>query len=162
MTVTSDAGLQFQVIDAFLDLVEERALSAPVVIGLDDLQWADPSSILALDALLRRLPYVPVALIAARRTAPRDERVDRLVDSLAARGATRMVLRRLSEQDVEDLVVDVVGAQPGQGLLAEVSGTGGNPLFVIELVRALRDAGDIQIVAGRAEVAETSLPRPWA
>ena len=158
ITVTSDAGLQFQVIDAFLDLVEERAMSAPVVIGLDDLQWADPSSVLTLDALLRRLPYVPVALIAARRTAPRDERVDRLVDSLAARGAARLVLDRLSEQDVEDLVVDVVGAQPGQGLLAEVAGTGGNPLFVIELVRALSDAGDIRIVAGRAEVSETSLP----
>ena len=158
MTVTSDAGLQFQVIDGFLDLVEERAMSGPVVIGLDDLQWADPSSILALDALLRRLPYVPVALIAARRTAPREEPVDRLVDSLAARGATRIVLRQLSERDVEDLVVDVVGAQPGPGLLAKLSGTGGNPLFVIELVRALRSAGDIQIVAGRAEVAESSLP----
>lgn len=158
VTVTSDAALQFQVIDAFLDLVEERALSGPVVIGLDDLQWADPSSIFALDALTRRLPYVPVTLIAARRTAPRDERVDRLVDRLAAGGATRIALRPLSDPDVEDLVADVLGAPPGHELLAEVSGTGGNPLFVIELVRALRDAGDIQIVAGRAEVAETSLP----
>ena len=55
ITVTSDPGLRFRVVDAFTDLVEELALAGPVVIGLDDLQWADPSSLLTLGALGRRL-----------------------------------------------------------------------------------------------------------
>src|SRR5205823_9809033 len=38
ITVTSDPGLQFRAVDAFVDLVEELALRAPLVIGLDDLQ----------------------------------------------------------------------------------------------------------------------------
>jgi hypothetical protein len=38
ITVTSDPGLRFRVVDAITDLVEELALAGPVMIGLDDLQ----------------------------------------------------------------------------------------------------------------------------
>ena len=38
ITVTSDPGLRFRVVDAFTDLVEEQALAGPLVLGLDDLQ----------------------------------------------------------------------------------------------------------------------------
>jgi predicted ATPase len=55
ITVTSDPGLRFRVVDAFADLVEELALAGAVVLGLDDLQWADPSSLLTLGVLARRL-----------------------------------------------------------------------------------------------------------
>ena len=60
ITVTSDPGLRFRAVDAFADLAEELALSGPLMIGADDLQWADPSSLLALGALVRRLAYLPV------------------------------------------------------------------------------------------------------
>jgi predicted ATPase len=56
ITVTSDQGLRFRAVDALADLAEELALSGPLVIGLDDLQWADPSSLLTLGTLSRRLP----------------------------------------------------------------------------------------------------------
>ena len=42
VTVTSDPGLQFQAVDAFVDLAESLALARPLVMGVDDLQWADP------------------------------------------------------------------------------------------------------------------------
>jgi hypothetical protein len=42
ITVTSDPGLQFRTVDAFADLAEELALAGPLVIGADDLHWADP------------------------------------------------------------------------------------------------------------------------
>jgi predicted ATPase len=60
-TVTSDPGLQFQVVDAVLDLVEALADGGPLVIGLDDLQWADPSTLLTVGALVRRLSQAPIA-----------------------------------------------------------------------------------------------------
>jgi hypothetical protein len=49
------------------DLVEALARRGPLVVGLDDLQWADPSSLLTLGALARRRTAGPVALVAARR-----------------------------------------------------------------------------------------------
>src|SRR5215467_5364689 len=67
ITVTSDPGLRFRVVDAFTDLAEELALAGPLVLGLDDLQWADPSSLLTLGVLGRRLSDLPVGLIGCMR-----------------------------------------------------------------------------------------------
>jgi predicted ATPase len=76
--VTSDPGLQFRVVDALVDLVEEFALSGPLVVGVDDLQWTDPSSLLTLGALGRRLAYLPIAHIGCFRLLPRPEDLERL------------------------------------------------------------------------------------
>ncbi len=158
MTVTSDPGLQFQAVDRFVDLIEAEALDRPLVIGVDDLQWADPSSLLTLAVLCRRLPYVPVALIGCTRPTPQTAELGRLTDALTAAGARRLVLERLGEQDVTGLVGEITGATPDAGLLAEVSAAGGNPLFVTELVRALVQEGAIKVVDGQAQAAEMSLP----
>src|SRR6185312_17285917 len=48
VTVTSDPGLRFRVVDALADLAEELAAAGPLLIAADDLQWADPSSLLTL------------------------------------------------------------------------------------------------------------------
>ena len=157
VTVTSDPGLRFRVVDALADLMEELALPGPLVIGLDDLQWADPSSLLTLSALSRRAEYLPVGLIACFRPAPRSPELDRLVAWLAA-GGRHLSLDGLSGQAVTDLVADAVAAVPGPGLLAGISGAAGNPLFVTEMVGALAQEGMIETSGGRAEVAQVVLP----
>ena len=68
-TVSSDPGLQFQAVDAFLDLVEALAPRGPLVLGPDDLQRADPSSLLTLGALARRGTDNPVVLLGPYRAA---------------------------------------------------------------------------------------------
>jgi DNA-binding CsgD family transcriptional regulator len=158
ITVTSDPGLRFRAVDAFTDLVEELALGGPLVIGLDDLQWADPSSLLTLGALGRRLDYVPVGVIGCLRPSPRAAELDRLADALEAVGARHLTLRPLTGEAVTGLVAQAVAAEPGPRLLAEVSGAAGNPLFVTELLAALAQEGAIATAGGRAEVAETVLP----
>jgi DNA-binding CsgD family transcriptional regulator len=158
ITVTSDPGLRFRAVDAFADLAEELALSGPLVIGVDDLQWADPSSLLALAALSRRLAYMPVALIGCLRPSPRVAELDRLAAAVEAAGGRRLALLGLAEEAVRELVAEAVTAEPGPGLMAEISGAAGNPLFVTELLAALAQEGAITTAAGRAEVAEMALP----
>ena len=158
ITVTSDPGLQFRVVDAFVDLVEELTLSGPLVIGVDDLQWADPSSLLTLGALGRRLAYLPIALIGCFRLLPRPEDLEQLCSSLEAAGGRRLALRPLADSAVADLVAETVAANPAPGLLAEIAGAGGNPLFVTELVGALIQEEAITTVGGRAEVSKAILP----
>ncbi len=152
ITVTSDPGLQFRAVDAFADLVEDLALSGPLVVGLDDLQWADPSSLLTLAAVARRLAYLPVAVIGCFRPSPRVADLERMIGALELAGARQLTLRGLPEAAVASLVADAVDAAPGPGLLAGLSGAAGNPLFVTELLAALVQEGAIATDGGRAEV----------
>ena len=158
ITVSSDPGLQFQAVDAVVDLVEDLAHEAPLALGLDDLQWADPSSLLALAALARRLAHAPVALIGCLRLTPRGQDLERALSSLDRAGARTVRLGRLSDRAVVDLVTDVLATEPGRTLVAEVAGAGGNPLFVTELVAALVRDDMIETLDGRAEVSGTALP----
>ena len=158
ITVTSDPGLRFRVVDALADLAEELALPGPLLIGVDDLQWADPSSLLTLSALARRVEYLPVGLIACFRPTPRPPELDRLAASLASAGGRQLSLGGLTEQAVTELVTDTVTVMPGRGLLAGISGAAGNPLFVTEMLAALAQEGLIETSGGRAEVAQVILP----
>ena len=158
ITVTSDPGLRFRAVDAFADLAEELALAGPLVIGVDDLQWADPSSLLTLAAVSRRLAYLPVALIGCLRPSPRIPELDRLAGLLLDAGGRILAVRGLTERAVAELVAEAVAAVPGPGLLAGISGAAGNPLFVTELLGALAQEGAIKTAGGRAEVAEVTLP----
>jgi DNA-binding CsgD family transcriptional regulator len=157
-TVSSDPGLQFQAVDAFLDLVEALAGRGPLVLGLDDLQWADPSSLLTLGALARRLTVGPVALVASLRPLPGGRELERMLEAFDAAGARRLALGQLDREAVAGLVAEAVAAEPGPRLMAEVAAAGGNPLFVTELVAALLSEGAVRTVDGRAEVVETTLP----
>ena len=158
ITVTSDPGLRFRVVDALTDLVEELALAGPVVLGLDDLQWADPSSLLTVGVLARRLTGLPVGVIGCLRSSPRVAELDRLVGALEAAGARHLVLRPLTGEAVTGLVAQAVAAEPGPRLLAEVAGAAGNPLFITELLGALAQEEAITTAGGRAEVTQTVLP----
>ena len=158
VTVTSDPGLQYRAVDAITDLAEELALGRPLVIGADDLQWADPSSLLTLAVLGRRLGDVPVALFGCFRPAPHTAELERLAGALEAVGARQLALGPLADVAVRELVAESVAANPGPALLAGLAGAAGNPLFVIELLGALRQEGAIEIVDDRAEVARVELP----
>jgi len=158
ITVSSDPGLQFRAVDALTDLAEELALRQPLVIGLDDLQWADPSSLLTLGALGRRLADLPVALLGCFRHLPRSPVLQRVLDALDGAGAGWLALHRLPDRAVSGLVAETVGAEPGPALLAQVAGAAGNPLFVTELLGALLQDGSLRTGAGQAEVAGLTLP----
>ncbi len=158
VTVTSDPGLQFRVIDAFGDLVESLALSGPVVVCADDLQWADPSSLMTLAAMGRRVADLPVGIIGCFRPVARAAELHGAVRVLQAAGARHLTLPPLGAGAVGELVSEMLAAEPGPGLLAEISGAAGNPLFVTELLAALQQDGAIQVMGGRAEVTEATLP----
>ena len=88
------------------------------MIGVDDLQWADASSLLTLGVLSRRAAYLPVGLIACFRPSPRPPDLDRLTDALQAAGARHLVLGGLAERAVTELVAEAVAAVPGPRLWA--------------------------------------------
>ena len=97
-------------------------MTGPLVAGLGDLQWADPSSLLTLGTVPGRLADLPVALVAGLRPSPRPPELERALAALDGGGARRLSLGPLGQDAVAGLVADVLAAEPGERLLAEVAG----------------------------------------
>jgi DNA-binding SARP family transcriptional activator/tetratricopeptide (TPR) repeat protein len=113
---------------------------SPVVLFCDDLQWLDLETLAWLDYLLRYDPAAPLLLVGTYR----DNEVDvehplaKLRDSLLRDDLlTDIQLRPLDDRDTAALAQMVAGAPLNQPLQADLyQDTGGNPLFVIETIRA--------------------------
>lgn len=138
------------VIELILDLVEEWCAAGPVALLLDDAQWADRPSLLALHRLGPMIGHQRLLLGLTTRSVPHNEDLARLLDGLETRGGTGLRLGPLPAPDVADLVEHLVGGRPERGLVELVDGAAGNPLYVTELVAALNREGRIRVADGVA------------
>src|SRR6266508_4809057 len=158
MSLDEAPALRFRVLEAVLTLVERLSLSAPTVIALEDLHWADPSTLLALRQLCRRLVHLPLAVFGTLRPSPPSPELDRLLGEFIAQGGSYLRLGSLGPGEVAALVEEVAGISPGPTLLQAVQGAAGNPLYVTELLSALASEGAIQVREWRAELQQFVLP----
>ena len=133
-----DPPAEFAEIDVLEALVGVLADHAPLVLFLDDLQWADPATVTALSYLQRRGGAIPAALVAAVRTedAPPGHLARRL------RPDTTVRLNPLTAAELAPLAVPDLHES-----------TGGNPRFVAETVTS-GSRGELP-----ATLAETLLAR---
>jgi DNA-binding CsgD family transcriptional regulator len=138
--------------------LEERVVAAPVLVCLDDLQWADPETLLALRMLPRKLARYPLAWVLARTKTQQDRHGNLLFSFLERDGATRITPPPLCEETVAGVLTDAFGAPPDHGLLELASGAAGNPELLAELIGGLRDEDAVQLTGGRARL--TSSRRP--
>lgn len=129
-------GLQYRVVDALGALMERLATRAPLLLALDDLQWADASTLVALRSIARRVPTLPVIVLGSCRVGHQSAELHRVTDDLLRAGATRLALGPLDDEAVTRLVAEVLDAPPSDALLARARGANGNPLFLIEYVRS--------------------------
>lgn len=156
--LTGRSALQYRALEAVLALVDSCATAAPMVLVMEDLQWADPSTLLTLHTLRSRLPRVPVTVLATRRPSPKSDALEQVVAGLQSDGGGRIVLGPLGPDDTDALTASVVGATPGASLQAQLIRTNGNPFYVIELLRAFADDGAFHLSDGHAEVGGAGLP----
>jgi DNA-binding CsgD family transcriptional regulator len=140
-------------------LLERAAAGAPLVVCLDDLQWADSGTLAALRALTARLESVPVAWILAARPIRDGSGLADVVEQLASRGARRITLDPLTPSAVAEIASDVMRADPDQPLLDLAADAAGNPFFLVELLRGLREERLVRIEDGVATLLEARLPK---
>lgn len=151
-------GVQYRVTDALLDHIERATATTPLLLALDDLQWSDPASVFLVHALTRRLPGLPIALVVALRPLPEPPTLARLRESLRGLAAEHIRLRPLRDDAVTALLATMFGAPPGARLGTLVHRAGGNPFYLHELIRTLRDVDAITVRDGRAEVTDVTVP----
>ena len=124
------AGERFRYHRALRALLEDVAGDRPLLLALDDLQWADEASREWLEHLLRRPPRCPAALLLATRPGPDALRLvaaAREAGEHMALGPLPQEAARAMLQGVEDELAECV-----------IDDAGGNPLFLRELGRAAR------------------------
>jgi DNA-binding CsgD family transcriptional regulator len=131
-----------------------RAIGAfgPAVLAIDDLHWIDAPSAGALEFALRRLRDEPIAVLAANRI-PQPPALD-LFRTFDVARVRRVEVKPMSLGAIGRLLrhrVDLVLPRPMLRRIHETSG--GNPLFALEIARALQQ-GHLELTS------EEPLPIP--
>lgn len=129
----------FATLDALAAEAERVAGAHPVVLVLEDVQWADPASQRLVQRVLDRVRDERLLLVLTLRRTSAGGDGGELAAALARAGGLRLDLTGLPETDAQELVAEVVAdAAPLAADLWERSA--GNPFFLIELARA---AGEV-------------------
>jgi DNA-binding CsgD family transcriptional regulator/tetratricopeptide (TPR) repeat protein len=134
----------FAVVHGLYWLAVNASGTAPVMLAIDDLQWADQASLRFVLYLADRLSGLPVALALTWRTgeAMTSGTADCLtrLGQIAAGGVVSP--GALSPEAVGALLSGAFGTAPGDGFARSCHAvTGGNPFLVRELIETLRADG---------------------
>ena len=154
---------KFRLFDAIATLLERMAAESPVMLSIDNLQWADSASLELTLYLTVRLRGSRVALVGITRPPahPGSAEMGEGIETERQAAATMKILGELMRQDLllflplQPLSMD--GARqhlqallPGSIVGAEtlLERAGGNPFFLEELVRMLTINGQLEQHAG--------------
>ncbi len=127
------------------------AKQRPLLIILDDLQWADEKSIKLLFSLARRLKKGRIFILGAYRSSVRNSEKHPLIALLSefkqSLNDKRLDLSQTSNRDRQQFVEDVLDSEPNQLDFSFrqmlFNKTNGHPLFTIELLQMMRLRGDL-------------------
>ncbi len=122
-------------------LTSNLADRGPLLVTIDDLQWADPASLRFVGFLANRIEGLPALVLAGSRGSTTDERTATLLDGLRLDPSASLVSPpALSRAGVRELLEDEGGTPLAEFSLVCHELTGGNPFLLRELVREIRSA----------------------
>ncbi len=143
----SPESLQFRTFEVFTELLQRIAANGPVVVSLDDLHWADPTSLALTERLLPLAEGAPIMLAISQR--PETDHASWLLKEKAAREYRHLfrelTLQPLERQSENELLTSLAGNRrlpPAvvDGLLRYAEG---NPFYLEQLLRSLIDSGTL-------------------
>jgi DNA-binding SARP family transcriptional activator len=133
-------GARFRLFDSTVEFIRSAAAARPLLIVLDDVHAADPSSLLLLEFVAAGLADTRAVVVAAYRDpelAPDDPNTAALA-GVARRAIVRISLRGLDGREVASYIELSSQVEPSKRLVEAIAAeTEGNPLFVSEVVRLL-------------------------
>ena len=145
---------------AVTDLLVAVSAESPVLLVLEDVHWADTSSLQLIRHLVRSGADARMLLVATFRDAEADvpaELAEALVDVYRTEGVARIRLGGLSPEDIREFVRLTTGAEASTELTAAMGElTGGNAFLVTELWRELVASDAVEIGPHGARLARAA------
>jgi class 3 adenylate cyclase/tetratricopeptide (TPR) repeat protein len=137
----SPETLRLRTLEALRRLVLALAERGPVVVAIEDLHWADASTLQALERLVAASEGVPLLFVLTTRGV--DGAAPALVLPAAGPSAETIELAPLPRDRLDELVDALLEGEeiPADLLRRVVETAGGNPFFLSELVRSLVGSG---------------------
>ncbi len=129
--------------DRALDLVEELLLAEarrqPLMMLIDDLHWADASSLELLERLARRAVTAPLLIVLGYRTEPAITEPWRTLPH-----CVRITVGELDSEGGAALLQALLRGEPPPELTGLIERAQGNPFFIEEVVRSLVESGALE------------------
>jgi serine/threonine protein kinase/tetratricopeptide (TPR) repeat protein len=138
------------------DLFEKISKSKPLVIILEDIHWADQTSIKFLESLYRLAENNPILFVNVLRPDYKDtsEPLIRTVQNRYKEYYSEIVLESLDERQAGILIdnlLKIKGLSPGIKDII-IRKAGGNPFFIEEVVRSFIDERIVEIKDGQFRI----------
>ena len=122
---------------------EQLARTAPVVLVLEDVQYADEGLLQFVDHLLEWARESPILVLMLGRQAASNTS-----GWIARPHAEQLPVGRLSDDETRELLGELVQDVPAEAVAAIAARAEGVPLYAVETVRMLIDRGDIRLEHG--------------
>ena len=158
-SIRTEPGQRFWLLRDLEALLERASQSEPIVIVIDDAQWADAGTAAALRTLTRSLAGSAIGWLIGWRPSPESAPdAASAIEHLKRAGATVITLGPLDDAAVAGLAAEVLGGEPDEHVLALIEQAAGSPFLLVETLLGLQEEDRIRVVDGRAEVLDGRLP----
>ncbi|ANZ38880.1 hypothetical protein BBK82_25220 [Lentzea guizhouensis] len=152
---TEDGAWFGRACDRVVALLAELTATRPAALLVDDLDHVDDDSLALLGLVLRRVSAAPLVLVTTSRSHAGETGAEHLLDRVEQYAeVVRIDLAPLSDADVARIVETVLQSPVDDALAREVQQRAdGNPFFVTEIARSLRELDLVTLDGNRARLA---------
>ncbi|MCX7682845.1 MAG: tetratricopeptide repeat protein [Anaerolineae bacterium] len=157
---------QLRFMSSVLRFIKRATQRAPWFVILDDLQWADQSSLELIDYLGHHIATLPLLMIGTYNpeALERDHPLREVLRDLSGSSLCRSLTLERVDRTATGHILANIWTHPGPDELVTriYQHTGGNPLYVVELARELLDEGLVALQEGEwrfPSLEETRLPQ---
>lgn len=124
-------------IDRIADLLDSRAQQAPILIAIDDYQWADPLSRFALRVLAGRMVGLPVVWLLASRGDADERAADLSLAAVEQIIVHSIQLNPLGQETIDSIAARILGRAPTEKTRQRLRGADGNPFLAVQFAEAV-------------------------
>ena len=151
-------ALEKLILKSVRDLLKKATELAPLVIVIEDLHWADTSSIELMESLFRLVKTQKIIFINVFRPGFKEtgDYIIKIVKEKFPENFVEIVLEPLNERMSEELIIKMLNIRGFQHAVIDriVKRADGNPFFIEEVVRSFIDEGAVVAKDGSFEVTE--------